>query len=245
MKLNADKILNIAIILVFISLLLEVVYFYINRSEPYEAPEPEEIELVVEEPIEEPVEVVLPDDLILDVPFVCQAPLGSWSYPFDSACEETAILMVHYYLQGKSVDISLAAQEIKAIVDFEIEQYGFHKDTSSEQTAQLVRDYYDYEVEVVYDISLEDIKKELAKGNPVIVPTAGRILGNPYFTPPGPLLHMLVIKGFTPTEFIVNDPGTKRGDSYTYSYEILEEAIHDWGDGDVEQGRSAMIIIQK
>lgn len=246
MKLITDKILNLAIILVLLSLLLEGVYFYINLSKPSEVPKPIEKESTVKEQREElPEKEILPESLTLDIPFVCQAPLGNWSYPFDNACEEAAILMVHYYLQDKSIDPSIAAQEIREIVEFEMEEYGFHKDTSAEQTAQLIKDYYGYKVKVVYDVSLEDIKKELAKDNPVIVPTAGRMLGNPYFTPPGPLLHMLVIKGYDSTGFIVNDPGTRRGDSYVYSYEILEKAIHDWGDGDVEDGRSAMIVIQK
>jgi hypothetical protein len=252
MKVTTDKILNLAIILVLLSLLLEGVYFYIDLSKSPEIPKPIEEEPIIEKQTEEsPEEEILsereklPESLTLDVPFICQAPLGNWNYPFDSACEEAAILMIHYYLQNKSIDPLIATQEIREIVEFEIEEYGFHKDTSAEQTAQLIKDFYGYEVKVVYDISLEDIKEELVKGNPVIVPTAGRMLENPYFTSPGPLLHMLVIKGYDLDGFIVNDPGTRRGDSYAYSYDVLEKAIHDWGDGDIENGKSAMIIIQK
>lgn len=97
---------------------------------------------------------------------------------------------------------------------------------------------------------MEDIKKELAKGNPVIVPTAGRLLSNPYFTPPGPLYHMLLIKGYsttsTTTEFITHDPGTIRGANFVYSYQTLETSIHDLESKDLENitnGRSAMISI--
>ena len=154
--------------------------------------------------------------------------------------------MAHYYLEGKTIiEPAVARKELLALVEYEKKNYGFHEDTSTEQTAQLIRDYYGYKVKVYYDISLEDIKKELARGNPVIVPTAGRLLNNPYFTPPGPIYHMLVVKGYTPTEFITNDPGTKRGADYSYSYQVLEKAIHDWNNGDVENGKSAMISIQK
>lgn len=71
------------------------------------------------------------------------------------------------------------------------------------------------------------------------------MLGNPYFTPPGPIYHMLVIKGYNLTEFITNDPGTRRGADYVYSYQTLMKAIHDWNNGNVESGKSATISVQK
>jgi len=60
------------------------------------------------------------------------------------------------------------------------------------------------------------------------VPLAGRELNNPYFRAPGPIYHMLVIKGYDSDEFIVNEVGTKRGDSFKYKYDVLINAIHDW-----------------
>jgi len=189
---------------------------------------------------------ILPESFTLDIPFICQAPLGNWNPPFGDTCEEAAILTVHYYFQQKkSVDPSTVAREIREIVDFESKNYNFYKSISAEQTARLIRDYFGYKAEVFYDISLEDIKKELIKGNPVIVPAAGRLLKNPYFKTPGPLYHMLVIKGYTASEFIVSDPGTRRGANFKYSYQILERAMHDWNGGDVKNGKSAMISVSR
>lgn len=227
-------ILKIILAVALLGLIFEGIYLYTHWPEPPEITRKEQ-----------PEEIKLPDYFNLDIPFVCQAPLGNWSPPFDNACEEAAILLVHYYLESKSIDPMQAAQDIEDIVEFEKSTYGFYKDTSAEQTAQLIRDYYGYKANVYYDISLQDIKKQLVKGNPVIVPTAGRMLGNPYFTRPGPVLHMLVIKGYTPFEFIVNDVGTSRGADYTYSYSVLENAIHDWEDHNVETGRKAMIVVEK
>lgn len=251
---RADKILGVIIVLALVGLLFEVAYISLDLSGLIEHKRPienEENSLAVEEPIEQEEsqkETALPESFSLDIPFICQAPLGDWSPPFDHACEEGAILMVHYYLQGRSVNSTEAAQEIREMTDFEKKTYGFYKDSSAEQTAQLIRDYYGYQVKVYYDISLKDIKEELVQGNPVIVPTAGRLLDNPHFTPPGPIYHMLVIKGYTPTEFITNDPGTIQGADYPYSYEVLEESIHDWVSSsppneEIKNEKSAMIVI--
>lgn len=257
MKSKIDITLEIILILVLFGLAFEGIYLYYHwpRGDgSNKLIKTQETELVNEELVKTkqspketpPKEITLPDSFALDIPFFSQAPLGNWNPPFDHACEEAAILMVHYYLQGKTtIDPIEVAQEIRDITNFENKSYGFNEDTSAEQTAQLIRDYYGYKVQVYYDVSLEDIKKELVKGNPVIVPTAGRLLGNPYFTPPGPMYHMLVVKGYTQTEFITNDPGTKRGADYVYSYQTLRKAIHDWNNGDVENGKSAMIPVQK
>lgn len=191
--------------------------------------------------------VALPDSLNLDVPFITQAPYMLWKeYPFNYTCEEASVLMVHYYLSGiRTVDENTTKQELMSLVDFENKNYGFSNDTTAEETAKFIRDYYGYDAQVFYNISSEDIKRELARQNPVIVPTAGRLLGNPYFTGLGPLFHMLVIKGYDSEGFITNDPGTyNRGIDYKYSYEVLETAIRDFDKINKKMDeRSAMIVV--
>ena len=58
-------------------------------------------------------------------------------------------------------------------------------------------------------------------------------LGNIYFTAPGPENHMLLIKGynFNDKSFTTNDPGTRRGEGYTYDENVLFEAIRDYPTG--------------
>lgn len=209
---------------------------------------------IVEEPAEEktiknkisnPVITQLPVTANLNVPFTSQAPSGNWDLPFKEACEEASILMVDKFYKGQSfVSPDKTEDEIKKIVDFEEQKFGFHLDTDAKQTAKILKDYFGYtNVRVVYDITVDDIKKELAEGKPVIVPAAGRMLGNPYYRQPGPLYHMLVVKGYTQTKFITNDPGTRRGQDFTYSFDKFYNAIHDWNNGNVDQGRKAMIVI--
>jgi len=74
------------------------------------------------------------------------------------------------------------------------------------------------------------------------VPAAGRELGNPNFTDPGPLYHMLVVRGYTENNFITNDVGTRKGENYQYKYDVLMNAIHDWNGGDVNNGQRVVIV---
>lgn len=187
----------------------------------------------------------LPTTANLNVPFTSQAPSGNWDLLFKEACEEASILMVDKFYKGQSfVNASKTEDEIKKIVDFEEQKLGFRLDTDAKQTAQILKDYFGYtNIRVEYNITIDDIKKELAQGKPVIVPAAGRMLGNPNYRQPGPLYHMLVVKGYTQTKFITNDPGTRRGKDFTYSFDKFYNAIHDWNNGNVDQGRKAMIVV--
>ena len=201
---------------------------------------------------------IIPEFVNLGIPFICQAPYSIWDELHNHACEEAAIIMIYYYLTEKDLSREIGEKEILNMVDWQVKNWGGHFDLNAEQIVQLFKNYFNYEnVELVYpnyqssgvgvyDFTIEDIKKELAKGNPIIVPAAGRVLGNPYFTPPGPLYHILVVKGYDSerSEFIVNDPGIGRGADFRYSYQVLENAIHDFNNGDVLNGRKVMIVVK-
>lgn len=188
--------------------------------------------------------VVIPAEFNIAVPFTTQSPFSKWTEQDNESCEEAAALMVHYFWQGKTFTKQIAQDELQAIVDFENKQYGFYKDTTAEETARFIRDLWGYKkVVVTYDITIDDIKKEVAQGRPVIVPTAGRSLGNPNFRQPGPPYHMLVVRGWTKDMIITNDPGTRKGEEYQYKPDVLLNAIHDWNGGEVDTGKKAMITI--
>lgn len=191
---------------------------------------------------EEPME--LPKEINLAVPFTPQAPFADWSLPYKEACEESSLIMVNYFLKNQGLTQTLADREILNLVEYQKQKFGYFEDTDAETTARIMRDYYGHKgAKAVYEITIDDIKKELAKGRPVIVPAAGRLLGNPFYTFPGPLYHMLAIKGYTEENFITNDPGTKRGKDFLYPFERLYGAIHDWNNGDIYNGRKAMIVV--
>src|SRR3989344_4836525 len=125
--------------------------------------------------------------------------------------------MVDRYLRGDSV---LSADEmdglILELVAWETE-HGYPIDVSVGELARIAQEKYGWRALVLEVLTESTIREQLNLGRPVIVPAAGRELGNPYFRTPGPLYHMLVIKGYTSDgEFITNDPGTKRGGWYFF-----------------------------
>lgn len=192
----------------------------------------------------EPEPVVIPAEFNLAVPFTTQSPYAEWTEQDNESCEEAAALTVHYYRQNKTFTKELAKQELQTIVDFEMDYFGYYKDTTAEETAEFIKELWGYgRVDVVYDITIDDIKEQVAQGRPVILPTAGRLLGNPNFKAPGPLYHMIVVRGWTEEMIITNDPGTRKGEEYVYAPDVLYNAIHDWNGGDVDSGRKAMIVV--
>ncbi|MDP3986324.1 MAG: C39 family peptidase [Candidatus Veblenbacteria bacterium] len=182
---------------------------------------------------------------VLKVPFTSQAPSADWDMPYQEACEEASMIMVAEYLQGIE-RISIPAEEadtlILGLVGWETD-HGYAVDLTAQEVVKVLAERYGIQAEAV-PYSAEVIREELQAKRPVIVPAAGRLLGNPYFTSPGPLYHMLVIKGYEGNEFITNDPGTKRGESYRYTESALAYAVHDWNEGEVESGAQVMIVVR-
>jgi len=189
----------------------------------------------------------IPRKISINVPFTSQAPYAVWDEYHKEACEEASLLMIKYFLDKKSLTHEISEKEIQKMIKFQIDKYGKYKDTNAKETVELAKDLYGIDnLEIIYDFKKEDIKNELAKGSPIIVPAAGQLLGNPYFTPPGPLYHNLVLVGYEESVIITNDPGTKRGEGYRYDMNVLYSAIHDFPGKkeDIEKGRKAMIVIK-
>lgn len=194
-----------------------------------------------------PTITALPAEINLAVPFTVQAPHANWEAPYKEFCEEASVLMAVRYLHNESIPSAEAADaallEIKA---FEEDRFGYYEDTTAAETAIVLREHFKRDdVTIVEEPTIDEIKQALAHGKLVIVPAAGRLLGNPFYTPPGPLYHMLVIKGYTADgKFITNDPGTRRGADYVYEETVLMNAIHDWREGgNVEGGRKVVLVV--
>ncbi|OGY43128.1 MAG: hypothetical protein A3J62_03445 [Candidatus Buchananbacteria bacterium RIFCSPHIGHO2_02_FULL_38_8] len=205
---------------------------------------------------QKPVAVVqkaeIPVALDYPVLFAPQAPYAVWDDLHKEACEEAAMIMVAKYFEDESLSAHLMEQAILNLVKWEGEN-GYKVDLTAQEIKEILNDYFNLKAELIEEVTPERIKLELAKGNLIIVPAAGRQLGNPYFQTPGPIYHMLVIRGYDDDEFITNDPGTKRGEGFRYKYQKLINAIHDWNhnlaingmdDEEIEQGKKVMIVVQ-
>jgi hypothetical protein len=165
---------------------------------------------------------------IAGFPFVPQAPHGVWNEIYDEACEEASVVLVEYFSQNKSIDAQIMDGEIQKLVNWQNQNWQGHFDLTVEQTAQMAKEVYNLNLEIRTINSIEEIKNIITQNQIIIAPTAGRLLGNPYFRQPGPVYHMLVITGFDNKDIITQDVGTKRGENYRYNEKILFNAIHDW-----------------
>lgn len=183
---------------------------------------------------------------LISVPFTSQAPTGNWAQPWQDFCEEASVAMAVHFVWGVPLTPMFAEMEMQIIKQYQQIVFKKYKDTSASETAYILANLFGFKHIRIQTIrSSDEIKKELTAGNIIIAPAAGRMLKNPYFTPPGPLYHMLVIKGFDDKQgiFITNDPGTRRGNGFAYSQSRLFDAIHDWNGGDVMKGEKNIIII--
>ncbi|MBI1961716.1 MAG: C39 family peptidase [Parcubacteria group bacterium] len=164
----------------------------------------------------------------LAVPFQSQAPHADWSLPYQEACEEASLIMADRFFSGDSLSADQMDSAIKELVAWEQNTFGYYEDTTAAEVAFIWQEYFKGSAVLDDDVSVENIKRHISSNKLVVVPAAGRMLGNPYFTGDGPLYHMLIIRGYTPTQFITNDPGTKRGEEFVYTHAALINAIADW-----------------
>lgn len=188
-----------------------------------------------------------PNSVSLDVPFTSQAPFENWDHPFNEACEEASLIMVKYYIDNKNLSKAAANGDIIEIVQWQ-ENNGFAVDVSTDELVTIAREYYSMNAKTYKgdQVSIENIEALLANDYPVIIPAAGRMLGNQYFSGAGPPYHMLVITGYDNNYFYTNDPGTKRGEEYRYTKDVIMNAIHDWNGSidTITSGPKSMLILE-
>jgi hypothetical protein len=208
----------------------------INSTRTTETPTPQVAPVVKEQ---------LPTKVSLKVPFYVQAPFAVWDDIHNEACEEASLLMVRDYYRNRSLDLEELDQAILSFINYQT-RLGYKYDVTISELAALAKSYYQFSgARIIDNPTVLEIKKELAAKRPVIVPAAGRMLENPNFRSPGPRYHMLVIKGYDSRGFITNDPGTRNGHSFRYSYDNLMESIRDWNPSDINQGARRVLVFDR
>ncbi|PID51994.1 MAG: hypothetical protein CR972_04335 [Candidatus Moraniibacteriota bacterium] len=185
------------------------------------------------------------------VPFVVQAPHAQWDeIDYQDACEEASMIMADGWVKNdRHISKNDAEKVMEEMFDQEEKIFNGAIDTSVTDTAKFFTEYYGHSAEVRKDVTMEDLYRILSDGYIIIVPTNGKMLGNPHFTNGGPERHMLVIIGYNKNnrEFITNDPGTRVGRGYKYKDTTLYNAIRDYETGKKKEiiGTSKNIIIVK
>ncbi len=202
-----------------------------------------------------PVPTVFPAHKLIyisDVPFAAQAPFGNWQDPQEqNGCEEAAAVIAVYWAKNQILTPRIMLNEIQKISDFEIKEFGTSVDTSAGDAAdRIFKGYFKYnQIRVAKLTAVSQIVNYLDAGSLVVTPMNGQLLGNPFYTPPGPQRHMIVIRGYDPQtdEFITNDAGTRHGENFRYSSSKFFFAIRDYPTGDHlpitdESSKSAIIV---
>lgn len=171
----------------------------------------------------------LPATLLLAVPFTDQAPTGKWDRNED--CEEASITMANAYLNGNRDDKlppAVAQEYINSLKRWEEANIGYNADTGAYATSRMAEGTFGITVQQIKNYTETDLKKELAKNHVILLPINARLLGNPAYAESGPTYHMIVVRGYNASEFIVNDPGTEQGNGMVYSFETLKKSAADW-----------------
>lgn len=191
-----------------------------------------------------------PSLLNLPIPFTPQAPTGNWDLLHNEACEEAGAIMANAYLTGDRDAIIPATRveaEINSLTAWLDQHFGYHLNTTAKETAQMIEGFYGWPAKVFDDYTLQDIKDRLNRQQVIILPVNGRIIGNPNYKQPGPIYHMLVIRGYTAAGLITNDSGTRRGQNYPYTFNTLYNAGADWDHktDTIDQSKKIMIVVSK
>lgn len=181
---------------------------------------------------------LIPAKAYLEVPFFCQAPMTndeSWKI-HHASCEEAALLQAVYYDKNiKDVDLAKVDRTLQDMIAWQEKHFGIHKDIHADSIKMLMMSFFDYtsdEILIIRNAGIYDIKEQVASGFPVIAPTYGRWLKNPFYKQPGPEYHMVTVIGYTEDRIITNDVGTKRGKDFSYPLDVFKKSMDREG-GDI------------
>jgi hypothetical protein len=188
-----------------------------------------------------------PAKFLLPIPFYSQAPFGNWDKVHEEMCEESSVLNAGLFLLGEKPSKDAFEKKLMDFKKLEEKELGDYESNTIAEIKKVTDIYFAGKInsKIIASPTTSDIEKEITAGNPVIVPLAGREIGNPNFTPPGPIYHMLVIKGYDTQNFITNDVGTRKGESYTYKKDIIMQNIHDWNPQDIHLGTKKVLVLYK
>lgn len=241
------KLLSYATLVVFIFIVVGASYYLfapptVGDYEPEQSAQKLNTNSAVSEPqgssTEEeggvPLQREQPNQVVLVVPYINEAPDGNWTGPWKNACEEAAIVMVERFYAGqKEVGVEDAKSALRRLFAVQDARWGGNANSDAARTAEIIKSLALFKAKVVTKPTLEDIKKELAAKRPVITLHKGFDLGNKNipFLPTGSSYHSLVLIGYDDTtqEFITNDDGDeKAGKGRRYKYTVVMNSMHDY-----------------
>jgi len=216
----------------------------INKKEIKEIDEEILTTTTIETTIEEVVdEKILPEKFDIQMSFTSQAPEKIWEDPWEDFCEEAAVLMMDAYYKKYNLSPLFSKDELLRIWEWE-QNKNFGKSIEIKKIQEILSNYFELKSKIIENPTVEQIKKYLANGQPVLTVADGKVLPNKYFRNGGPLYHALIIHGYDETKFITHDPGSGWSKNYVYEYDVLLNSIHDWNNGKVSEGGKVILVIE-
>ncbi|HOX18384.1 MAG TPA: C39 family peptidase, partial [Spirochaetales bacterium] len=170
----------------------------------------------------------------LPVPFIPEMPEGVSGSPWVNACEEASIAMIAHYYSGRlEVSAAEAIKYMRTLFAFQDGLYRSNANSDATRSARIIEEAAGFRATIVEYPSLEDLKRELREGRPIMTFHYGFALGNPNipFLPTGSSFHTLVLKGYDDRtrEFITNDNGDRSaGAGRRYPYDTFLDSLHDY-----------------
>lgn len=189
----------------------------------------------------------IPKTAQLTVAFTAQAPTANWDELHNEACEEASAIMANaYFTHISSLPPATVEKQITELTKWQDDNFGYHLSVSTTEAATMIEENYKLKTDIV-PLNEQTIKQAIADGKLVIYPANGQLLNNPNFKTPGPIYHMLVITGYNGDNIITNDPGTRNGLNYKYSYSTLESAggTYNHDTKSVDLNDKQIIIVSK
>jgi len=170
----------------------------------------------------------------LDVPYISEVPDGRWTGSWKNACEEASIAMVdRYYASVKKTTTAWQKAYMTKLFVIERKLWKSDANTDVDMTIKLINDNSSFSARAAENPTIDEIKKELDAGHPVIVPVDGFKLANKNipFLAAGSGYHMFVLIGYDDNKqtFIAHDNGDlKDGVGILYGYDRVMETLHDY-----------------
>lgn len=174
---------------------------------------------------------VLPDHLLLQVPFTTQAPLNNWGQHQES-CEAANLTMLYYYWTDQNA-VVIDPHAADTLIN-QIDGWKPRPDLNDMMLGEMAHQHLGY----TYTILPNDqavIAQQLSAGRPLLAEVRTHGLGNSHY--PGyathfeetgySVPHFVMIIGYDSTGVWLNDPGISWGRGYHISYAQLAHAIDD------------------
>lgn len=187
-----------------------------------------------------PAPTPLPASLFIQhVPYTPQAPVdaqhpgGNWDAVHEEYCEAAAVVMIGRYYRGDrfagdNIPAADADSAMAQVADYERRAYPGQLDLPLSAIGSVGQKVYNMQP-VVGPATLDNVKRALAQGRPVVIPVMTH--GGPAGAKIAPfygsvsVYHVIVITGYDGTKVYTNDAGFIQGHNYAYDWSLLETAM--------------------